>query len=1381
MKKISNFIVKNCYVIFAIFVTLAGVCGILASRVKINHDIYSYMPEDSETSRGLAIMDDEFDYSSTSDYQVMIKNLSESERFEVKAYLESVEKIDSVEYDSSETYNQVVEEDNGNIVRRLSTSEVSELGGGVADTGAASGTTFATYSLFKATVSAPSDSDEAATLYSEVHEHFQELGYEFWEGGSVYNSNGSVLKIWVILLAVASAMVILILMSESFVEPWLYLFSILIAVLLNKGTNLIFPSVSHITDSIAAILQMALSMDYSIMLAERYRQEKKKLLTDTAKTALAKAAISDVEHAKYLATLTKGASVRGAEATEKPLTRRALNRKAMARALRYSFGAISSSSVTTVVGLIVLVCMSFTIGRDMGLVLSKGVILSLLSIFTTLPALLLLFDRAIERTHKKTLKLKMDLIGKQSFHLRKLAIPAFAAIFIGAFFLKGSVNIDYTASQNDHIKDVFDPVNQSALVYDKSVDATVTEFCQNYENHPDVVRILCYGNTIGEPEKYDEIVTKINDLKDMAGSGFGGGSDSTDAGSKKTTSDDSEKATSNDGEKTTGGDSEAMDSTGEKGATTDDASDGKFEAEDYLIKVLYYHYYRAEGTHTMTLPEFITFVQTEIIPSERFADEVTAKTASDVDRLAKFILPEEAAQLRSKSEIARILGVSESNLDELFTLYLSEYPTGVKLTEYQFADFVTREILTNSEYSSMVSSSQKADLAKLLKLSNPSVTNSKMTASQLAELFRLSESDVDQLLTYYYYLEHEEPTVAFSPAELVDYAKNSERISSELRTALVEKAAEQGLAEEELDEIIAEVKVAVEEAQEKLEKLKAEAEAVIAELPEEDQEIINEIIAEAKDKVDEVLNAPRSYDDYAKLAGEIEDVYAETIEKLGDFAIILELPEAIDLSPYLGKLKQVYRLYEAEKATVSLSPKEFINFLLDHADDEMLEGALTDESRSQLTLAKYIVDYQEKAFSAYELADAFGLDLEKIELVYALYDYRYVTKDLKMSLETLVDFIMKKVIPNETYAAKLDAEQRRMLTTISGLMSTRAVQYNSNALYRALLPLSSQIDSDQLFLLYLYHGSLYDYNESWTLTIEQFVAFLNDRILPDERFSPRIDDETRQNIIDGQQTLADARELLIGEKHMRALIETSLPAEGTETFGFIAGVKSDLADSETWATVKEAIEKSDSGNSSASFAKSAQAKALTANSDYYLIGDSAMAYEMSQTFSSEMDFITILTMVSIFVVVALTFKSIFIPLLLVLVIQSAVYINMAYMSLTGMNVYFIALIIVQAILMGATIDYAILYTSYYLESRNYLKLGVKEALITAYNKSIHAILTSASILVIVTAIVGVLASAIAGKICQSISTGTLCATLIILIILPALLASFDRLIVKKKE
>ena len=1154
--------------------------------------------------------------------------MPDDERNEVKSYLENVEHVSAVSHDDSENYNRTREED-GKIK---------------------------TYALYEVLVDVPADSVEANIAYNVIFNHFKQ-DYTVYESGQVADYNASVIKIQVVLLAIGCAMAILILMSESYIEPFLYLFAILIAVLLNKGTNIIFPSISHVTDGISMVLQMALSMDYAIMLSSRYRQEKK-----------------------------------SAEHPDKTT--------AMRRALQYSFGSICSSSITTVVGLLVLIFMSFTIGRDMGLVLSKGVVLSLFAIFTVLPALLLIFDGAIEKTRKKTLNLNLKWLGVHSFNLRHFALPIFIVIFAGAFLLKGNVNILYTGSENNHVKDIFEEINQTAIIYDNSEEERIAELCKKYEDKPEVERTLCYSNTIGEPEKYDEIIDKANSLSGITISGA---------------------------------------------SATHEATE--ITTEDYLVKVLYYYYYRGENATTMSLPEFIKFIQNEVADDPHFANELSGSTRADINRLAQFVLPENANRLRSKAELASLLEVDGASLDDLFTLYYSKHPHAVKLTLYQFASFVTNEVLTNPSYSSLVSREAREDLAKLLTFSNPKVTNAKKSASELAALFGLDPTQVEQLFVYYNFTAKTTSTVAITPEELVKFALNDDNVLAEL-----------GLTREDVDKVraqLAELKAKLAEHQSEIDKLKADLDAVLAKHPE-----LAEIVEQEKAHLEAILHGEYTYQDYVNLAAKITTQLEQTKARLAEInekyelgLDLSKLPE-INLTPYLDKLQQVYRLYEAEAtaSTTKLTPAEFIDFLLAHKDDDRLKSALTSNKVELLKLAQYVIRNQPTLYTAADLAKAFDLDYEQLKLVFALYDYRHINTNPRLSLKTLINFIITEVLPDETYARKLDEDKRAKIYQISSLMAAAeaGTQYNASALYRTLLPLSEgQIDYNQIFLLYLYHGSLYDYDENWALTIEQFVEFLNEEVILDRRFEARIDDEMRDKIIESKTTITDAKNMLVGPKHSRALIESYLPPEGETTFALFKDIENQLGDGK--------------------------------KTKYFVIGDSAMAYEMSQTFNSEMDFITLLTMISIFIVVAFTFKSLLIPLLLVLVIQSAVYLNMAYLSLTGQSIYFIALIIVQAILMGATIDYAILYTSYYLENRNYHKLGIKDALIQSYNKSIHAILTSAGILILVTAIVGNFATAIAAKICQSISGGTLCATLIILLLLPALLATMDKWIVKRKD
>lgn len=317
LRKITDFIVEKRNWILGLFaiLTIAGVC--VMGNVNINRDMTAYLPEDSSTRIGLDLMTREFGEDSTSDLTVMFQNLTNENKQALLEYFQNLEGVSEIAYDESEEYNR-----DG-------------------------------YTRFILTIDGSADSAIAKQVYETINNADFNEYLEKDLSGSVEDENGEVLHFSIIVLAVVCALIILIIMSESYIEPFLFLTTILIAVVLNKATNLIFPSVSNITDSIVAILQMALSMDYSIMLMNRYIQERE---TEPNRV------------------------------------------KAMKKALYASFAAISSSSITTIVGLLALVFMSFTIGRDLGFVLAKGVLFSLIAIFTCLPGLILMCDKLIAKT-----------------------------------------------------------------------------------------------------------------------------------------------------------------------------------------------------------------------------------------------------------------------------------------------------------------------------------------------------------------------------------------------------------------------------------------------------------------------------------------------------------------------------------------------------------------------------------------------------------------------------------------------------------------------------------------------------------------------------------------------------------------------------------------------------------------------------------------------------------------------------------------------------------------------------------------------------------------------------------------------------------------------
>ena len=1354
MKKLTDFIIDKRYYILVVFIILTIICGVLSQRVKINYDIAKYLPSDSETRIGMDIMEDEFE-TTTSTLNIMFNDLSDEQKQEFFEQLKEIDNVKKVDYDESEKYNI----DN--------------------------------HTLYTLTVDGEADSENAKNVYNTITTKYED--YKFETSGDVAQYNKPVLHTWIIILAVACALIILIIMCESYTEPFLFLIAILMAVVINKGTNIMFSSVSNITSSICAILQMALSMDYSIMLMNRYTQEKK---------------------------------------TEKD------NVKAMKEALYHAFGSISSSSVTTIVGLLALVFMSFTIGKDLGFVLAKGVLFSLLTIFCVLPALILICDKLITKTKKKVPVFKLEALGKASYKLRYVAVPVFILAFVGSYILQGNLLVEYTGSENDEVGNVFGETNQMAIIYKSSDEAKIAQILPMLESEEKNTQVLAYSNTINQNLKYNELTAKFDDL----------GQD--------------------------------------------------VSIEDYLLKVIYYNYYNRAEDNTMSFNEFVNFIRNEVYSNEDMSDVLDEETKSNIERLKNFASSEEINKQRTVAEIANILEIDESDVEDIMVFYNSKN-NDVKLSLNEFIKFMNNDVLT-SKYAESVSDEAKESLKQLEKYSDENTITKKMTASQMANLFGMDNSTMEALYTYY--ISQNDVETKLSLADFADFVLNdvakNEQYSSMLNeetvanlkmlqtfsnTAIINAQMtpaqiastlgvdenvvksvlifKYGTVETEKTQSLSEFIVNVVNLKNNtnyldgidissLEKLYtfAKNENGINTIPMNKAKlsyIFDNVSQGLVDTVYTALGLPDTYEmtpqtfvstvlqnmssylskeqvtSLSMLKTVIDDSVSQNkVEyKASELATMLgienkqmyQIYALIDLvsgntaswtvSPYefaslilanvsnktvsenlnqetLAQVKllygimnssinnvtytyseianfigtdesmckDIYALYNQSTSGAKLTPYEFVNFVLNHKDDARLAGNIDNSTVSSLNLVNKIMtsSLNKNEYSSAELSDLLGMDEDSISLLYGLYNYKYGNTNQTISLKDIVSFILSDVVTNETYGNKVDADSKAKLEAINDIMSNIDRQYNKNEMYKKLSSLADNLDKNTIELLYVYYGSQNDYNENWTMTIENFVKFINYDILTDERFEDFIKDDMKEKIVDAKTTISDAKDMLVGDEHSRIVINTSFEAETDDTHAFIQKVKDWFADNGVEA---------------------------------YIIGDSPMAYEMSKSFAGELNFITILTMVAIFVVVAVTFKSILIPLILVLTIQCAVYMTMGFLSFAGDPVYFIALLIVQSILMGATIDYAIVYTSYYIEHRK--QMDIKESIINSYNKSIHTIITSASILIIVTLIVGNFASAIAAMICRTISAGTLCSALLILILLPAVLAACDKIIIKK--
>ncbi|MCR5349606.1 MAG: MMPL family transporter [Acholeplasmatales bacterium] len=495
MRKVGNFIVKFRYALLTIFVILVTVCAILMSRVNINYDMTNYLDKDSESSVSLKIMEKEFGSSGQCQYMISGEKLTYEDAVELKDDIVKDEGVASIVFAESEADTDY-----------FKTSD---------------GTTYAIYKIFLTTGNYEIESYDTLDRIDDIIDEFSETHYDvksYSTGASVENdflTNALDKDMVIIILVVAIiVLVILTIVSTSWVEPIVFAFIVVGSILINLGTNILLNyigyinnSMSFITKSIAAVMQLALSMDYAIVLLHTYKEMKTK--TDDKK-------------------------------------------EAMAMAIAKAFAPISSSSLTTVAGLVALMFMSFSIGFDVGLVLSKGIIISLLCVFLFMPALLLIFDKLLTKTTHKSIDevfvelrekriKKAEANGKDAFTIAKfqkktrIVVPVLllVIILIGAIFnfrtdysyvLEASTDKNATVNvDSEKITDEFGIQNTLVILipkekYNYEVEQEVINYLANYEYDGQKIINSSQGLTtygVNVPRTSQEIAFAFNLNKDI--------------------------------------------------------------------------------------------------------------------------------------------------------------------------------------------------------------------------------------------------------------------------------------------------------------------------------------------------------------------------------------------------------------------------------------------------------------------------------------------------------------------------------------------------------------------------------------------------------------------------------------------------------------------------------------------------------------------------------------------------------------------------------------------------------------------------------------------------------------------------------------------------
>lgn len=446
VNSLAAWITKNPkkVVTIALLLLIPSFLGMILT--PINYDILSYLPKDLDSVDGLNILDDDFHEASMA--IIVIQGMSQNDIYEAEDSISEIENVNRImwlgslsdspiplsmlpESVSSMLYNE--EKDSTLMMVQFKSDGASEE-------------TLDSISQIKKILNKQSLISGTAAMSDDLKEMlFSEM--------PLY-----------VLVAVGLATVILIFTMNSFVLNIIILVSLGMAVLYNMGTNFIFGEISFITQSIAAILQMAVTIDYSVFLIDRYTEEKNRFKK---------------------------------------------REDAMKKAITSTFASLTGSSLTTVFGFLALCFMRLTLGIDIGIVMAKGVVFGILTVVIILPSLMLLFEKSIEKTKHKSIVPSFNGLNKFTIKLRPVFAIIFVVLILPAWYGQNKVEKYYnvleampdsmsSVAAMDVLKDDFNMASMHFVVTKDSMDDNDNlEMIEKIQNVEGISSVLSLKSILG--------------------------------------------------------------------------------------------------------------------------------------------------------------------------------------------------------------------------------------------------------------------------------------------------------------------------------------------------------------------------------------------------------------------------------------------------------------------------------------------------------------------------------------------------------------------------------------------------------------------------------------------------------------------------------------------------------------------------------------------------------------------------------------------------------------------------------------------------------------------------------------------------------------------
>ncbi|MEA4831512.1 MAG: MMPL family transporter [Oscillospiraceae bacterium] len=439
---IADFIIKRKTSVIIVFAVAAVICAFLMADVSVNYRLSDYLPEDSASTAALKVMNDEFP-SGAPNLRVYIPDISVSEALEAKEELAaSYGVIDVMWLD-----------DVCNLKKPLEIYDKSVTENYFKDGGA----------LFYLTVD---ENKTASEVVSALRDKFDR---RIALSGDIADDAASQIAIYteitrIVIIITPIILLILIFATSSWLEPLLFAIVILISIIINLGTNVIFGKISFLTQSVAPVLQLAVSMDYIIFLLASFERERK---------------------------AGKESDPAGA----------------MKKAIRSTFSTVLSSGVTTLIGFIVLVLMRFKIGPDLGLVLAKGILVSIVSSLVLLPALVLTLYKPIEKARHRSFMPDFTKFAKRAVKIKYVSLFVALICVIPCFLAQRQNSFTYGAtgvSQGSQlgedaelIESKFGKSAQMVLLVPRGSTGTEALLSKALSSAEKITSVTSYVNTVG--------------------------------------------------------------------------------------------------------------------------------------------------------------------------------------------------------------------------------------------------------------------------------------------------------------------------------------------------------------------------------------------------------------------------------------------------------------------------------------------------------------------------------------------------------------------------------------------------------------------------------------------------------------------------------------------------------------------------------------------------------------------------------------------------------------------------------------------------------------------------------------------------------------------